>query len=64
MTESRMFFRFEHPENITIGKGRVVYESAYEAWILPGGLHVQDRARAEAVAKEINEITIRQGGVR
>lgn len=57
---SKTYFRFDHPNDITIGKGRVIYEPAYEAWALPGGEKTKDRARAEAVAKEINEITVRQ----
>ena len=57
---SKTYFRFDHPNDILIGTGRVVYEPAYEAWALPGGEKTKDRARAEAVAKEINEITVRQ----
>ena len=53
------FFRFDHPSDIIIGRGRVVYEPAYEAWILPGGLRMQSRDRAEGVAHKINEITLR-----
>jgi ADP-ribose pyrophosphatase YjhB (NUDIX family) len=54
------YFQFKHPNDITIGKGRVVYASTYEAWALPGGEKTKDRTRAEAVAKEINEIALRQ----
>ena len=57
---SKMYFRFEHPNDITIGYGRIVYEPAYEAWALPGGEKTKDRTRAEAVAKAIDEITARQ----
>jgi hypothetical protein len=53
-------FRFGHPSDIIIGRGRIVYEPAYEAWILPGGLRTQSRDRAEGVAHKINEITLRQ----
>jgi hypothetical protein len=53
------YFRFDHPSDIIIGRGRIVYEPAYEAWILPGGLRTQSRDRAEGVANKINEITLR-----
>jgi hypothetical protein len=57
---NREFFKFDHANDITIGKGRIVYEPAYEAWILPGGLRTTNRGRAEEVATIINEIFIKQ----
>jgi len=57
-------FRFDNPNDIQYGWGRVVYEPAYEAWILPGSIRTRDRSYAEEVAKRIDDITRRQGGVR
>lgn len=60
MKENKEYFRFDHHKDIMIGKGRIVYEPAYEAWILPGGIRTRDQARAELMAKTINEMTMRQ----
>ena len=60
MRENKEYFRFDHHKDIMIGKGRIVYEPAYEAWILPGGIRTRDQARAELMAKTINEMTMRQ----
>lgn len=60
MKEKREMFRFDHHKDIMIGKGRIVYEPAYEAWILPGGIRTRDPVRAELMAKTINEMTMRQ----
>jgi hypothetical protein len=60
MKDKREYFRFDHPKDIMIGKGRIVYEPSYETWILPGGIRTRDQVRAELMAKTINEITIRQ----
>ena len=75
----REFFQFKHPNDITIGRGRIIWAEALtyegkhppyqgetfpEGWVLPGGVRTQDRALAEAVAKQIDEIAARQGGVR
>lgn len=76
---NREFFRFTNPLDITIGRGRIIWAEALtyegkhppyqgeifpEGWVLPGGVRTQDRALAEAVAKQIDEIAARQGGVR
>ena len=76
---NREFFRFTNPLDITIGRGRIIWAEALtyegkhppyqgetfpEGWVLPGGARTQDRALAEAAAKQIDEIAARQGGVR
>lgn len=54
---------FDHPANITNGKGRVIYATETvdaggvhhpEGWVLPGGERTQDFHRANAVAHGIN----------
>jgi hypothetical protein len=45
MRDKREFFRFDHPKDIMIGKGRIVYEPSYETWILPGGIRTRDHQR-------------------
>lgn len=54
------FFRFENPNDIVIGTGRIVYEPAYEAWALPSGAKTKDREKAEDIARTIDEITTRE----
>jgi hypothetical protein len=53
-------FRFDHANDITIGRGRIVYEPAYDVWALPGGKKTYIKAEAEKVAQAIDEITTRQ----
>ncbi len=60
MRESRMYFRFDHPEDIVIGNGRIVYEPAYEAWALPGGFKTKIREKAEDMARTIDAIAARE----
>ena len=60
MKDKREYFRFDHPKDIMIGRGRIVYEPSYETWILPGGIRTRDQVRAELMAKTIDEITVRQ----
>lgn len=60
MKENKECFRFDHHKDIMIGKGRIVYEPAYEAWVLPGGIRTRDQARAELMAKTIHEMTLKQ----
>jgi hypothetical protein len=60
MKMSKTYFRFDHPNDILIGTGRVVYEPAYEAWALPGGEKTKDRQKAEDMARTIDEITARE----
>ena len=62
MKDKREYFRFDHPKDIMIGRGRIVYEPSYETWILPGGIRTRDQVRAELMAKTIDEITVRQEG--
>jgi hypothetical protein len=62
MKDNREYFRFNHPKDITIGRGRIVYEPAYECWILPGGVRTYEQARAELVARTIDEVTTKQWG--
>jgi hypothetical protein len=62
MSEKKSYFKFNHPNDITIGWGRIIYERAYGVWVLPGGEHTDDRARAEAVAQAIDEMTTKQDG--
>ena len=60
-------FRFDHPNDIVIGVGRIVY--AYEqifrgkllpeGWVLPGGGRTQVRAHAEDAARYINDLASR-----
>ena len=61
--------RFDHPENITVGKARVIYALAVigfskviypEGWVLPGGRRTQQLADAQAVAAAMDKL---MGGV-
>ncbi len=70
-------FRFEHPNDILIGKGRIIYapetfkyigvhpeyqnHTFLEGWVLPGGIRTRDRARAEAAARAIDAMETNQG---
>jgi hypothetical protein len=64
MRDSNSLFRFNHPNDITIGAGRVIYEPAYEAWVLPGGAKTKVRKRAEDVAKAIDGLAAREEALR
>jgi antirestriction protein ArdC len=55
-------FKFNHPNDINIGWGRIVYEPAYDAWALPGGRKTYVRGEAESVATAIHELTTKQWG--
>lgn len=59
---------FQHPKNITVGTGRVLYaERGYAratlgmvgvlpaGWVLPGGQRTDDEARARMVAANIDK---------
>ena len=55
---------FEHPKNITVGTGRVLYaERGYTralgvlpaGWVLPGGERTTDEALARMVAANIDK---------
>ncbi len=55
---------FQHPKNITVGTGRVLYaERGYTratgalpaGWVLPGGQRTDDEARARMVAANIDK---------
>ena len=49
---------YNHPKNITVGNGRVIWGQAIdgqpEGWVLPGGEHTTDEDRARAVAHAIH----------
>jgi len=60
MKEKKATFQFDHPNDIQIGWGRIVYEPAYDVWALPGGTKTYIREEAVAVAKAIDEITAKQ----
>ena len=55
---------FEHPENITVGLARVIYEGdswyGLTGWRIPGGRMTQDREDAYACAVAMNRLL---GGV-
>lgn len=52
----------DHPRNIKIGQGRVIYagvpspyhDITVDAWVLPGGERTQDEFIARGVAKRID----------
>ena len=55
---------FHHKNNITVGKGRVLWARAtvdtsgtfyQEGWVLPGGRRTNDSVAAHAVAAAIHE---------
>lgn len=57
---------FAHPNNITRGKGRVMWGTEIDdptrpyqpaGWVLPGGKRTQSRDVAEAVADRINQLS-------
>lgn len=57
---------FDHPKNIEIGKGRVIWAEGKtcaagihhpEGWVLPGGLRTRDSDVAHAAAATINELS-------
>lgn len=59
--------QFSDPRDISRGYGRVLYATATtdaqgiyhpEGWVLPGGVRTGVRARAEAVADRIHDLTI------
>jgi hypothetical protein len=60
-------FRFDHPSDIRIGTGRIVYayEQVFrgttlpEGWVLPGGGRTQVREHAESAARYINDVASR-----
>ena len=62
MKEKKDHFKFDHPNDIQIGWGRIVYEPAYDVWALSGGKKTYSRAEAEVVAKAIDEVTTKQWG--
>jgi hypothetical protein len=50
---------YDHPLNIKIGKGRVLFDAASyasmaPAWILPGGRRTTDQLEARAAAEWID----------
>lgn len=54
---------FDHPHNITVGRGRVIFAEACtpvganlceRGWVLPGGARTTNRAIAEMVAGRID----------
>jgi hypothetical protein len=67
MSEERFAIAsFDHPKNIRIGNGRILWAKACtctagihhpEGWILPGGERTQDSARAHAAALTIDELS-------
>jgi hypothetical protein len=65
-TEGVAHAQFNDPRNISRGFGRVIYAAATtdahgvyhpEGWVLPGGVRTTVRARAEAVADRIHDIS-------
>ena len=57
--------RFDHPNDMTVGKARVIYAPAVmgyskpihpEAWVLPGGRRTQDKIEAYRAAQWLNEL--------
>lgn len=57
------FFRFEHPQNITVGLARVIFDTGWSgvpSWKLPGGHQTTDRHVAHAYAVIMNRL---MGGV-
>ena len=57
-------FKFDHPQNITIGQARVIYEGdsywGMPGWKLPGQSTTVDRDEAYACAVRMNKC---MGGV-
>lgn len=57
---------FDHPKNIKVGKGRVLWAAAAkgtsgihhpEGWVLPGGIRTRDEVQASAVAAAIDYLS-------
>lgn len=48
---------FNHPLNILIGYGRIIYVDTYESWVLPGGTYTKNQEIAESTARLIDELT-------
>jgi len=49
--------QFDHPLDIYIGEGRIVYAETHQAWALPGGRFTKDREVAEKAAQLISDLT-------
>lgn len=71
MTNELLAPPFTHPENIAVGKARVIYAPVVTdmlAWHLPGGRVTFDRHEAYAYAVRINQLlggvqTVREAGI-
>ena len=64
LIEQRISGVFDHPDNITLGKGRVIWAPSCgpfipEGWVLPGGLRTTDIAGASAMAQLIDQLSRR-----
>lgn len=61
---------FEHPLDITVGRGRVIYADATTdmagkhhpaGWVLPGGARTDDPERAVLAAESVNKLALAAG---
>lgn len=64
LIEQRISGVFDHPDNITIGKGRIIWAPSCgygfpEGWVLLGGKRSQDIAEASAQAMWIDQVSRR-----
>ncbi|CAN7327371.1 hypothetical protein LJR084_001901 [Variovorax sp. LjRoot84] len=67
MQEERFAFAsFDHPRNIKVGNGRVLWAKEatdtsgihhQEGWVLPGGVRTRDSDAAHATAVSIDELS-------
>ena len=62
MNQTQISLAFSHPNNITVGKGRIIWAPSVgpfipEGWVLPGGLRTTDRDEAWAAAMGIDRLS-------
>ena len=50
-----LFFKFNHPNDIRIGLGRVIWTQ--DGWVLPGGKRTTNLENARAVAQNIDTLS-------
>lgn len=48
---------FDHPLNIVVGCGRIIYVDLYKSWALPGGTYTKNQEIAESTARLIDDLT-------
>lgn len=46
--------RFDHPRNVHIGAGRIIFDQQRGGWVLPGGRFTRDQGEARHAAATID----------